>query len=493
VKLEIMFVIEASDFMLSPTDDGKTLLDTVLDSIRVLSDIVRKDEALRGAVRVGFAEYQDTVPKAEFTSRLTCDLTDDFDRVMSKLSAIKATELGDDWPDDVLAGLNEAVTNAKWSENSVKHIVLLGMASCQLNPRGQNPPQAGRYEVIESVLTRPRGFNSTGLSIAQLVSRARPQGGGDSRARTTKMFHALRFGEDPWKGFDPAEKKDIEEKLATIRPVIDAMSRSELSEVAAKPEMAEALRTLFTVEVILHQRKLALAQYQDIARNNGETDGIFETVEPGAENVKRAAARLSEKIRGSFNVLARIREGETARPSEQNEIAQPLFTLVGAAAEKFKDQPVITGTAAVRDQRGREVAFKKVMVSEDELRRLRSTLDALHTKFKGSTNKADRQDVGGILSTMKEVIAETGAGQELTANVKLKDLISDLPLRTAALDTSAADLAVMTTEAFTEWLERLESAVFRIDDLLENRQEWLTLSDRAVNDRFTFLRLSELP
>ncbi|MFN5196779.1 MAG: hypothetical protein ACK5MS_05765, partial [Planctomyces sp.] len=61
------------------------------------------------------------------------------------------------------------------------------------------------------------------------------------------------------------------------------------------------------------------------------------------------------------------------------------------------------------------------------------------------------------------------------------------------LDTTAADLALMTTEAFTEWLERIESAVFRIDDLLENRQEWLTLSDRAVNDRFTFLRLSELP
>lgn len=154
---------------------------------------------------------------------------------------------------------------------------------------------------------------------------------------------------------------------------------------------------------------------------------------------------------------------------------------------------MLTGTAIVRDKRGREVAFKKVMVSEKELRHLRSTLDAIFTKFKGKTSKADRQDVGSILNTMKEVLAETSAGQDVTAQAKLKDLISDLPLKTAALETSAADLALMTTEAFKEWLEKVESVVFRIDDLLNNRQDWLTLSDRAVNDKFTFLRLSELP
>jgi hypothetical protein len=133
------------------------------------------------------------------------------------------------------------------------------------------------------------------------------------------------------------------------------------------------------------------------------------------------------------------------------------------------------------------------MVSEDELRRLRSTLDSLHTTFKEMTRKADRQDVGSILDKMKNAIAATSAGQDIGANVKLKDLISDLPLRTAALDTTPQDLASMTSEAFTEWLDRLESAKFRIDDLLNATQEWLTLSDSAVNDKFTFLRLSELP
>lgn len=227
--------------------------------------------------------------------------------------------------------------------------------------------------------------------------------------------------------------------------------------------------------------------------NNREVDGIFLAVEPGAENVQKAAATLSSKIRETFSILEKVRDGQGLTTTNQNEISQPLFTLVGASAEKFKDSPVLEGSATVRDKRGREVAFKKVMVSEKELRHLRSTLDALVTKLNGKTSKADRQDVGTILDAMKEVLAETSAGQDITANMKLKDLISDLPLRTTALDTTAADLALMTTEAFKEWLEKVKSAIFRIEDLLGSSPEWLTLSAVAVNEKFTFLRLSELP
>lgn len=120
-------------------------------------------------------------------------------------------------------------------------------------------------------------------------------------------------------------------------------------------------------------------------------------------------------------------------------------------------------------------------------------MDSLHTTFKEMTKKADRQDVTSILDKMKSAVAATSAGQELGANVKLKDLISDLPLKTAALDTTPQDLASMTSEAFTEWLDKIESAKFRIDDLLNSSQDWFTLSETAVNEKFTFLRLSELP
>lgn len=497
VKLEIMFVIESSDFMFAELnkDDKKPLLEYVKASIRDLISDLRQDEEIRKAVRLGFAEYKDSVPKANFTSRLTCDLTDNFDLFSTSLDKMEASKLNDDWPDDVIAGLNEAVKNAAWSNNSVKHIVLLGMASCQLSPKGMNPSQSGRSSALEEIIARvgDRGHNSSGLSISQLVSRARPQGGADSRARTNKTFHALHFGRDLFQDVPASEREEKRKKLNEVKEIVNGMSRDELLAATEDKSLLDAIIAVYGLQCYEFQRPLAQGQYRELSQNNREADGIFQAVEPGAENVKRAAAALAAKIRETFQILEKVREGQGLPSGNQNEIAQPLFTLVGAAAEKFKDSPVIDGTATVRDKRGREVAFKKVMVSEKELRHLRSTLDALFTKFKGKTSKADRQDVGSILNTMKEVLAETSAGQDVTANAKLKDLISDLPLKTAALETTAADLALMTAEAFKEWLDKVESAIFRIDDLLTSRQDWLTLSDRAVNDKFTFLRLSELP
>lgn len=500
VKLEIMFVIESSDFMFIKfnKDEEKALLDYVKESIRSLITEIRKDEEMRKAVRLGFAEYKDGVPKASFTSRLTCNLTDDFNSFSESLDRMEASKLEDDWPEDVLAGLNEAATNASWSTNSVKHIILLGMGSCQLTSKGMNPSETGKSNALEKMVNKisSRGYNSTNLSISQLISRARPQGGADSRARTTKMFHALHFGRDVYSLVPEDKRAELKKAVEEVSKLIDDADEDTIIELFSNPKYAEivpAIKIARLLRVADYQRGLAQSQYREISRNNGETDGIYSAVEPNVEQVKKSVRELADKIQSTFEILEKVRGGEGLPAGGQNEIAQPLFTLVGAAAEKFKDSPVLEGTATVRDQRGREVAFKKVMVSEKELRRLRSTLDALFTKFKGKSSKADRQDVGSILNTMKETLAETSAGQEVTANAKLKDLISDLPLRTAALDTTAADLALMTTEAFKEWLDKVESAIFRIDDLVTSRQDWLTLSDRAVNDKFTFLRLSELP
>ncbi|WP_417389885.1 hypothetical protein [Gimesia sp.] len=495
VKLEIMFVIESSDFMFMVNkNEDKSTLDYVKNSIKGVIADLRKDEEVKGAVRLGFAEYKDTVPKASFTSRLTCDLTDNFDQFSRSLDKMSASKLKDDFPDDVLSGLNEAVSNASWSENSVKHIVLLGKTSCQLNAKGQNPPQTGINDSLESLMSEfmAQGYNGTGLSISRLIAKGRPQGG-SSRIRSAKMFHALHFDRDIYKEIDDPD--DVRKAINKIEEIIRPLTREQLLEVLKADEILDIIQAYYKIKVLDYQRKLALSQYQTIAKNNDEADGLFMEVEPNSIATQQAIGLLSQKIKSTFDLLKKARDGQ-GMPSQNrnnNEISQPLFTLVGAAAEKFKDQPVIEGTATTRNENGRQISVKKVMVSRQELRRLRSTMDSLHTKFRNKTSKADRQDVGSILTTMKEIIAETSAGQKMNAKTKLKDLITDLPLRTAALDTSAADLALMSTDSFKEWLDRIESAVFRIDDLLNAEQDWLSLSDQAVNDEFTFLRLSELP
>ncbi|QDU17453.1 hypothetical protein CA11_52950 [Gimesia maris] len=497
VKLEIMFVIESSDFMfIENKDEGKSRLDYIKDSIRGLIADLRQDEGISKAVRLGFAEYKDSVPKASFTSRLTCDLTDDYQQFSRSLDQMSASKLKDDWPDDVISGLNEAVTNASWSENSVKHIVLLGKASCQLNEIGDNPPQSGENNSLEKLVGAKidKGYNKTGLSITRLIAKGRPQGG-SSRVRSAKMFHALHFDKDIFKDGEIENPEETRKQINTINSTVDNFSEAELLQVLGEPELGPVVIVCYQVRIMEYQRKLAFSQYQSIAKNNDEADGLFMAVEPTSKAAQQAIESLSQKIKSTFDLLKKARDGQ-GMPSQNrnnNEISQPLFTLVGAAAEKFKDQPVIEGTATTRNENGRQISVKKVMVSRQELRRLRSTMDSLHTKFRNKTSKADRQDVGSILTTMKEIIAETSAGQKMNAKTKLKDLITDLPLRTAALDTSAADLALMSTDSFKEWLDRIESAVFRIDDLLNAEQDWLSLSDQAVNDEFTFLRLSELP
>ena len=76
LKLEIVFVLESTDFMLN-TFDGVNQFDSVKGVIRKVIDAIRNNPELKGAVRIGLVEYQDSVPKAKFVSRVTCPLTDE--------------------------------------------------------------------------------------------------------------------------------------------------------------------------------------------------------------------------------------------------------------------------------------------------------------------------------------------------------------------------------------------------------------------------------
>jgi hypothetical protein len=249
-------------------------------------------------------------------------------------------------------------------------------------------------------------------------------------------------------------------------------------------------------QLVRHQRELARTQYREIAKNDG-VEGLFIEAEPTAEGINGASKQISETLIESFRTLGGVRSGavgiaELDRGS--NAISQSFYAIVGAQADKFKDIAVVVGTAATRDPKGREVAQKKVLVARTELERLKSTLDAIHKKFQSKVAKADRQDVSQVLDELKQLTAQTAAGQDsFAADVQLKDAVTDLPLRTTVLETTPRDLAVMPSDAFKQWLNKLEAAIFRADDLLNGKADWSELSSLAANDKFTFLHLNELP
>ena len=495
LKLEIMFVLESTDFMLC-TFDGVNQFDSMKGVIKQAIEAIQGNSELRGAVRLGLAEYQDSVPKAKFVSRLTCPLTDDYSKFESAVKQLEPTELDDDWPDDVIAGLNEAISDrAGWSENSSKHVILLGSASCQIYHEGQQPSQfGGDWNVLtkRSAQKKPYGWSSTGLSTHQLIGRANSQGGsGPERARAAKTFHTILGGKEL-----PHLSSDLEGFVEKVVHMTDGELAAFVERLEQNGKDLEVLRLCFQYYLIQYQRGLARTQYKELSRNDG-VEGICLVVEPKAEDIKRGAEQLVTRLIESFQQLAGIRTGTVGtKELEQrsNEITQTFYAIVGAAAEKFKDQPVLQGLASVRDERGREVAHKKILVSRAELQRLRSTLDAIHKKFKTRVARADRQDVSQILKEFQEIITQTSAGQaKFAEDAKLQDIISDLPLRTTVLETTPRDLAVMPSDAFQQWLNKLEAAIFRGDDLLNGKAEWLVLSEKAQNDQFTFLNLNELP
>lgn len=493
LKLEVVFVLESTDFMLIKID-GLTLFDVIRGVTSRVADLINADPRLKGAVRLGLVEFQDNTSEASFVSRVTCPLTDDLATFTSRLATVQPKKINGDWPDNAMAGLVTAIGDGmQWTENSSKHVILLGMASMQLASKGQQPSQFGGDW---NFLTRDRkdyGWNDTGVaSLSQLIARANPQGGSTAdRARQSKLFHAILASKAP-----PRVRPDVEKAINEIVHSNDAVLAAFYSDLMKEGVTPQDFASLFSYYLIHYQRRLATSQYEQLARNDG-VQGLNFFIPTDREAMSSAGDRIATTLSDAFSKLAGVREGTVSignLQQQSNEMTQSFYAIVGAAAEKFKDQPVLSGSAGVRDGRGREVAQRKVLVSRVELQRLHSTLDAIHKKFQAKTAKADRQDVGRILDELKQITAQTGAGQTTFAeDVRIKDVVSDLPLRTAALDTTPRDLAVMPSDAFQQWLNRLEAAIFRADDLLGGKAQWLELSSKAQNEKFTFLHVSELP
>ncbi len=503
LRLEVVFVLESTDFMLGKYGNTVPLIELVKSLVRDSMQAFRSDPKLAEVVRFGIIEYQDNTAKAQFDTRLTCPLTNDQSEIETAMAKITPLELADDFPDDVISGLATAVERVGWSENSSKHIILMGAASCQKYPQSRRQNQFGFdansfTHMYEPTTNNPLvGWNTSGLTIEDLVARANPEGGSSAdRARSAIAFHTVLAGKD---------MKQLNPELVNAIDQIVRMSDEELSRLIdniqhrldlTDKDAVGLLRDIFSVHLYNKYRDIAREQYRQIARNNG-IEGIYLAVEPDAGAINSAVRTIKETLSVSFGTLKGVREGrvgEEELKQQSNPITQRFYALVGAAANKFKDEPTLQGRARVRDERGREVAQRKILVSRDELQRLQSTFDAIYKKFQASTAKEEHQDVTQILDKLKEVTVTTATGQQLAPDVALRDVISDLPLKTGALDITPADIAVMSADTFTQWLNKLQTARFRVSDLLDGKAaQWLELSSRAQNEKFTFVRLNDLP
>jgi|694.fasta_scaffold01848_9 hypothetical protein len=548
LKLEIVFVIENTPGMVMFKAENMDAWESTKNLIRDTVGQLAKDPEIKKAVRYGLVEFQDDVKDKTFKNvaeqRFT--LTNDSDAVISKINSLTNANFNSgDWPEDGLAGINLALDKTMgWSENSSKHLIFISASSLQIHPKGKGPDHFNNPEgQIDKLFKSPRvdvksdcGWNTCKLSIDQILNKARPQeGGAVEKARNAITFHCILAGRDSIKAppqypIDPEQlyklskqdaldiilrnlknlttnhfeflinenNKTLEKKevmtAEQIKSFVENIKNGE--EAAVEVFLKFSLRILTKELLNKLDRERAIPQFTQLAKNNGDIQGILKIMEPSLGSINETRENLKKTLAEAFNAFVLARSGRIKSSGDLNQnnaITNSIYLIVDAAGNEIKDQDSFDGISTTRDSEGREVAIKRVLVSESEIRRLQSTFDKLHNTFKNKTKTADRQDVKAILDELKQIVAETGAGQKFDAETNLNDVITDLPLRSPVLKMTPKDIAAMTSDAFTNWLEKLDIAQARCKDLLESQKDWSYLSEKAAYEKFTFLKLNELP
>lgn len=521
LKLEVVFVIEATDFMLNKLGN-MVVGDAVKQVVASCVDQIKADKQLKDAVRLGIVEYQDTSPNAQFrTPRVTCKLTADMDTVGTSLGSLSPAVIGGDFPEDVIGGLRVAIDDAGWDPLSSKHVVLLGFASAQLYPQGKSP---GNFPGKDNELTRTlppfeqRGWNSSGLSIQQLIDRANPGGGSDDdKARAQKTFHAIRISKDiREEQVQQIFAKEPELGRQRIREVVDfsagrvgavinasnADYDDTVERIGAEFEkfcgeefnVGPVIRVGASVVAFETDEQLAKSQYQQLTANDGP-QGLLEFVPPEEAELRRVATTLKNSLAQALETLSKIRSGviggQGDLPADQRGITGAFYALVGGQ-QKDPPEPVMSGRARTKSDDAREVAKRKVMVSRKELIDLKAAFDSIFKRFATKVAKKDRQSVNDTLNELKQAVAGAAAGQ-IVATTRLQDVITDLPLSTDVLRITPEQIAAFPSDRFKAWLDGLQRSIDRAQTLLDSNAEWTPLSNLSTADEVAFLTLTELP
>jgi hypothetical protein len=421
-KMEVVFVIDTTGSM-APLIEG---IKEVAEKAAGL--LAGTGEAGR-ATRFGLVQYRDLGEGPRFatdSAYLETKLTD-IKTFQAKLRGLTPNG-GEDTEEDVLAGLLMAIEDAGWSENSSKHIILLGDASAHLGVGNRK--------------------NTTGETIASIIGKAQTTSGSELNTKLrTIIFHAIQ-----------AEQ-----------PGPDAI--------------------------------LCKEQFKKLAANAGNRFGHFDDFNPRVESEKKETIdRLHAFFKSVAENLERARAGDIAALKKAaagtGVAAIPAKALyeIEIVAGGPEIQPIERGTAKLRSEDGDLLARQMVLVSETDLRRLRSTLDLLEESLGRLSDPTKRKDVGKLLEVLKKTLVLNLAGQDIDENTKLNELITALPLRTDVLNTSALDLQKKNAESYKKWIEDLVAAKKRTDSLIEDEKtDWHLLSDEAENTKYAFILLDDMP
>lgn len=533
MALEVVFVIEDSPYLkIDYKDEGKEFKRYVEELAAKWAATIEKQRAGGDVpVRMALVSYSD-VSGSNTTRkpRVLVPLTEDLGEWMAGFDRVTGSdEQARDSYVDGFSGVDMAIQNAGWSNNSAKQIIVLGNSPMQpdrgTRRSGQMPfnhylnwlddrSDSFWADKSDAEFKETFGDNTCGKTTGSLLGDAFQLGGNQGdELRRSKYLHCIhigqtleqrldRVGDEKDKGREKIDKlNEIDSQIAEkLRGMTSGESAVALSEAGLIPLAV----TLYLVRTFDIYDGIAQATFKSLAQND-RYEGYYTHMNPEGSDIDRVVNQLDERIKSAIGLIADVARGNEKKAlkgqaKNSNEMTKPIFRIVGSelSAEEQIKNPVLVGTASLRDpDNGRSVGEKVVMVSKEELLRLKSTLGAMYDTFQKKRKAAARQNVKTLLDELQKSLATAASGQKLDENTELAELITDLPLRTEALRLTASDIAVMSTDAFDSWLEDIELAEQRTTELIEGDQgRWISINgieELSSSQRYAFLRLSELP
>lgn len=496
--MDVAFVLEMTDYALGQWEPGgPTNAQLFQDLIAGFASAAKARPNVSGRVRFAAVQYQDARGAEDkqplFVAKKVVDFVSSEAELRAGLAGLQPKEIGGDWPEDGLAGVKLAIDELAWRADSTKHIILIGAGPLQDKPKGQQvsmfrvgnqPMENNPITLPDDGVSRkgyiPYGWSSTGLDIRGAIAAASQarnvsSASGVDVLKGIKTLHAVLVG---------LPQRDVPDD---IKPLVDELlSMNEkqledaLNERADPNAAAQALIAFAIMKLRFSNRSIAESQYQQLGGNQGGQPGVYFAAPPTRAGTEQAVALLLEKITAAFGDMEAALGGAAVKTS--NEFSQSLVKIAAKYFEQYKDKTVLTGIAYTTNPDGKEVAKLKVLVTRQEVERLKSTLDAILKNFETMDAK-QRKDVGKTLETLQRAIASGAAGQAFDEKTTLASVIGDLPMKTPVLATTAKAIASMSSDELTDWMDQLRFSISRCDALLRSQK----------TKDFDFLEQSQLP
>lgn len=433
LKLEIMFAVDTTLSM-------QPLLDGTKEIVRQVALALAKHPDLEGKVRFGLVEYQDEHPKVmdpKFANHPKLVPA----RMVSKLNADM------DAFQKALAPLRQTdIPNGDTPED-----VLAGLKMA-IDEAGWEKFSSKHIVVIgdasaqlnEGAKRNPK--NSTNQSIEGIIALGRNKAGAEGEKQLAQItFHSVLA-----KGDDASDRARAQE------------------------------------------------HFKKIAANNNEVKGLFHLVEdPNSAPERDKAIKEVVKVlnEGFLEIAKNSKDPSKLKDDEaRGPVAQSVWRILKTLDTKG-NEVVFRGYGAERNEKGEQVALRKVFVTKTQLERLVARLDYLNKELESLVDPEERKDVTGILHVIQSAAASTTTGQNVKPDNKLAGIISELPLRTEALQVTSKQLSGFTEKQYRDWLNKLKESRNIADDLIRRPQtQWQVIErPNGKKESMNFFLLSQLP